>query len=108
MGVDNGFVFGRRFVKGQALHLVDKIHVCCKHPPQQADEEQEEDHKGYHRPDGDVVDVLKHIFIHIGNSYSVLFHGGLFSFYILAQALQIRNQGYDLRFRSYFDAVGAQ
>jgi hypothetical protein len=51
-------------VQGHFFQSVDHLLVCGENPPQKTDEEQKEDHKGYHWPDGDVIDALKHILVH--------------------------------------------
>ena len=44
--------------------MVDKFLIHRKNPEQQTEKEREEDHERNHRPDGDVVDTLKNVFIH--------------------------------------------
>jgi hypothetical protein len=46
------------------LHPIDERLVYRKDPPDQAKEKQEEDDKGYNRPDGNVIDTLKNVLIH--------------------------------------------
>ena len=51
--------------------MVDKSFIDREHPQQEADKERKEYYKRDHRPDGDVVDALKNVFIHSGKIIQV-------------------------------------
>jgi hypothetical protein len=48
----------------QAFHLVDKFFVGGKYPKQETKKEHEKDHERNHRPDLNVFDALKNVFVH--------------------------------------------
>ena len=54
-----------RFFEWHILHRLYKFLIRAENPPQQTNKKKEEDNERNHWPDGDVVDTLKDVFIHI-------------------------------------------
>jgi hypothetical protein len=52
-------------VHWQFAHLLNEFSIDRENPPQQDDEKQKENHKRNHWPDGNVVDTLKNVLVHI-------------------------------------------
>ena len=46
------------------LELVDFLLISSKYPPEETQEKEEKDDKRDHRPDGDVVNILKNVLVH--------------------------------------------
>jgi hypothetical protein len=66
----NGIEVG--IFQGFASHPIRVALVDRKKPPQHEEEKQKEDHKRDNGPDGDIIDALKNILVHMLFSYRLL------------------------------------